>query len=268
MRIAVAYKASPYTTANYMVTALGRAGHEVRCVGLGHAPQGDFASDAFLWIEAGGGRPEWLDVPAGIPTAGWFIDSHSQAWHKDLAGAFDRAYSAQRTDWASWLPVACDPETHTPDAGIAPEHDVVFVGHLYAGSALYETRRVVLDRLARRYDLAVYEGVYGHAMANALARGRVVFNISAMGDLNMRVFEGLCSGRCVVTDACEGVEALFTDGVHLLMYRDEGELYRQIEGALARPAWAAQIGAAGRAAVLAQHTYDHRAQVILGGVAA
>jgi len=278
----VAYRYSPYTTANYLVWALQALGHLVKCIGPEQPDEytglpADWWPDALIWIEAGGGWPGWLwslgladDLP-GLPRAAWFIDSHSQHWHREFAQHFDHLFVAQRAYVdqfdrpVTWLPVACDPEIHTPPPGIEPEHDVVFCGHLYASSPLYERRRRLLDMLGKRYSLGIYEGAYLKDMAIAHAKGRVVFNVSTNGDLNMRVFEALCSGRPLVTDAVPGagLEALFDLGCGPLTYSSEAELCERIDWLLANPVAAQCIAASGRLVVRMDHTYQHRAQQML-----
>ena len=271
----VAYRYSEYTTANYLVSAFRALGREVVCMGPGHVNTrpDDWRSDIVIWVEAGGGPPDWLcggAAPADIPWAGWFIDSHSHAWHPKWAERFDHIFVAQHAHLsrfdadAVWLPVACDPEIHTPPAGIEPEHDVVFVGHLYPGSPLYERRRRLLDMLGERYNLGIYEGAYLKDMAIAHAKGRVVFNVSTSGDLNMRVFEALCSGRPLVTDDVPeaGLRELFLPGRDLFVYTTESDLYSAIDWLLAGGP-TDPTARQGRAEVLARHTYQHRAQQML-----
>lgn len=275
-KLTVAYKASPYTTANYLVSALRALGHDVRCVGPGHDDKAFRKADALIWVEAGGGPPDWLDeydVPVSGPLsrAAWFIDSHSQGWHAEFAPRFDHVFVAQyaalqRFDpSAIWLPVACDPEIHTPPEGIEPEHDVVFCGHLYEGCQLYEHRRQLLALLGERYDLGVYEGVYLKDMAATMAKGRVAFNVSTHGDLNMRVFEALCAGRPLITDWVPeaNMGSLFEPWVDLLIYRGPVELLGRIDWLLENPEPARKIAEHGRATVLASHTYKHRAARML-----
>lgn len=272
-KLLVAYRHSPYTTANYLVSALRALGHDVRCFGPGHEGKPGRRADAFIWIEAGGGAPDWLDAydPRDVPRAAWFLDSHSQPWHPEFAGRFDHVFVAQymaleRFDRpVTWLPVACDPEIHTPPAGIEPEHDVVFVGHLYSDHPLYERRRRLLRLLGERYNLGVYEGVYLQEMAAAMAKGRVIFNVSTQGDLNMRVFEGLCSGRPLVSDWVPeaAIDRLFEPWVDLLVYANAAELRERIDWLLENPGPAQMMAAHGRASVLARHTYRHRAQQML-----
>ncbi len=273
--ILVAYAYSPYTTANYLVKAFEALGHDVATVGPGHGRiLCGWDADAWIWVEAGGGFPHGLLDPTklGIPTAAWFIDSHSNmAWHRTLGMVFDHVFEAQKAyvgqfdREAHWLPVACDPEIHTPLVGIEPDCDVVFVGHLYGSHPWYQRRRDLLEELAKRYDLVVYEGAYGQDMAAAHARGRVVFNVSTAGDLNMRVFEGLCSGRPLVTDAVPGagLSDLFTSGLQLFAYHDDAEAFGQIDRLLSYPSTARLMGASGRKAVLAGHAYEHRARKML-----
>jgi O-antigen biosynthesis protein len=109
----------------------------------------------------------------------------------------------------------------------------------------------------------VYEGVYLHDMANAMATGRVAFNMSTLGDFNMRVFEAMCSGRPLVTDVVQGLDDLFADGKHLLTYTTGRELCAGIDYLLANPERADEIGRAGRDEVLRAHTYVHRAEAML-----
>jgi len=274
----VAYRYSHYTTANYLVWALRALGHTVDCFGPGHdSSEADLSlHEALLWIEAGGGPPDWLRPylwSSWGPMAAWFLDSHSQHhWHKDLARYFDHIFVAQRAYVdkfgrpVTWLPVACDPEIHTPPPGIEPEHDMVFVGHLYGGSPLYERRRRLLDMLGKRYNLGVYEGAYLKDMAIAHAKGRVVFNVSTSGDLNMRVFEALCSGRPLVTDWVKdaGIGELFDDEPPFHWYEDSESMMASIDYLLGLPAAARNyLGEQAREAVLARHTYRHRAQQML-----
>jgi spore maturation protein CgeB len=73
-----------------------------------------------------------------------------------------------------------------------------------------------------------------------------------------RVFEAAGAGACVVTDAWEGLELFLAPGEEVLAARDGAEVAAQL--AALTPARAAAIGAAARARVLAEHTYDRRAE--------
>ncbi|HYD88104.1 MAG TPA: glycosyltransferase [Vitreimonas sp.] len=72
-----------------------------------------------------------------------------------------------------------------------------------------------------------------------------------------RVFEAAGAGACLITDAWEGVEQFLEPDAEILVARDGQDVAAHLEAlTIAR---AADIGAAARARVLAEHTYAHRA---------
>ena len=80
----------------------------------------------------------------------------------------------------------------------------------------------------------------------------------------MRVFEAMCSGSCLVTDKVPDIDKLgFVDGVHYAGYNGPGDLTELVKYLLAHPEEREIIAAAGRAEVLAKHTYAHRMTVLL-----
>jgi GT2 family glycosyltransferase/2-polyprenyl-3-methyl-5-hydroxy-6-metoxy-1,4-benzoquinol methylase/tetratricopeptide (TPR) repeat protein len=81
----------------------------------------------------------------------------------------------------------------------------------------------------------------------------------------MRVFEALASGSLLLTNDLRGngQEELSQDGVYLATYQDAEDLLDKIEFYLRRGDVRERIAAAGRAEVLARHTYQHRMQTIL-----
>lgn len=97
------------------------------------------------------------------------------------------------------------------------------------------------------------------------------FNCSAKAVLNItrdsmartgfspptRVFEACGAGSCLLTDAWVGIEMFLEPGREVLTAVDGEEVARHM--ADLTPPRAAAIGAAGRARVLSEHTYDHRA---------
>ncbi len=268
MRILLSYVYKPYTTAVYYEHAFKALGHEVtRC-----APDesswvaSDLQLDLFVWIEAGGGVHPML-VPPSVRTCALYIDSHTQrGWHVEDAKRYDHVfvsdirYVSEYGANAHWLPMACDPDLHTPTRTEPPEYDVAFVGYTYPGSPLYEDRRQTLAALQRRYRCNFQQGVYFQDMANVYASARVVFNKSVMGDLNMRVFEGACSGRAVVTDDVEPLGMMGAPGAR---FHSDYEMHDIISELVTYPHLAVEYGAVWRQWVLAHHTYAHRAAQML-----
>jgi spore maturation protein CgeB len=84
-----------------------------------------------------------------------------------------------------------------------------------------------------------------------------------------RVFEAAGAGACLLSDAWEGIEEFLTPNEEVLVGRDGDEVARLLSEL--DPERAAAIGAAAMERVLAEHTYDRRAEqveAILEGVPA
>ncbi len=101
-----------------------------------------------------------------------------------------------------------------------------------------------------------------------------VFNCSATAVLNVnrssmarfghspatRVFEAAGAGACLITDAFEGVEAFLEPDREVLVTASGDDVAACV--ASLTPERARAIGAAARARVLAEHTYEHRADLV------
>jgi spore maturation protein CgeB len=75
-----------------------------------------------------------------------------------------------------------------------------------------------------------------------------------------RVFEAAGAAACLITDAWEGIELFLEPGREVLVARNGEDVAAHLEaltGTRAR-----EIGAAARRRVLAEHTYDHRAELV------
>jgi len=227
--------------------------------------------DLYLFVDDGivSGIPDTLR-----PAAWWAIDTHL-GFERCLAVARQAAWTfcAQRdgaaqlrlagVESATWLPLACDPDLH---GRIETPHqwDVAFVGHVVSGE-----RQRLIDLVRARYPRSFFGNRYFREMAETYSASKCVFNRSIANDVNMRVFEGLCSGSLLVTNALDanGLEELLQSGRHLVTYASDGELLDALAHYLAHDDERAQIAAAGRAEVLARHTYRHRVETLLAGVA-
>jgi spore maturation protein CgeB len=110
-----------------------------------------------------------------------------------------------------------------------------------------------------------------HYVGHVYTRDHNAFNCTPTAVLNVnresmarygfspptRVFEAAGAGACLITDAWEGVE-LFLEPEREVLVAGSGAEVAEIVASLS-PAQAARIGRAGRARILAGHTYDHRA---------
>jgi spore maturation protein CgeB len=81
--------------------------------------------------------------------------------------------------------------------------------------------------------------------------------------VNTRTFELAAAGVCQVVDFKEDLTTLFKAGEELLVYRDLGELRRQLDHHLAHPEEARAIGENARRRALAEHTLRHRIEEMM-----
>jgi spore maturation protein CgeB len=76
-----------------------------------------------------------------------------------------------------------------------------------------------------------------------------------------RVFEAAGAGACLMCDAWDGIEEFLEPGREVLVVRSGAEVVAEL--ARLTPQRARAIGEAGRKRVLGQHTYAHRAAVLI-----
>ncbi|MCW8139170.1 MAG: glycosyltransferase, partial [Planctomycetota bacterium] len=257
------------------------ATHEVRACGPGWPverledvdPNG---ARFYLELDAVTGnfvRPTGLERLA-VPKFAWLVDTHKKPlFHRELARELDLTFHAHRA-WGhvfegprAWLPLHADGElfrpVDVPDA--EREWDVVFVGS-------QTWRADVLQRLAERHGLRVLVTTTTGPgektkTAEIYARARLVFNQHVANDLNFRVFEALASGRVLLTDAQNnGQYELFEDGRHLVLYKNEQDLERQVLRLLGDEALRRRIEQEAAAVAHAQHTTRARVKQLLAAI--
>src|SRR5205823_881666 len=130
-------------------------------------------------------------------------------------------------------------------------YDVGFVGSLELPATRSE-RIDVLGRLERKYRLNDYrQPVFGDDMMRVYNMSRIVVNIPWANGLNMRTFEAMASGALLLTKTAAGQPELFTDGMHLVTYRDSSDLIDKIDYYLQHDKERQDIACAGRTEVLA-----------------
>ncbi len=243
---------------------------------LATLPSG-FTPDLFVWVDQ-----DRFTLPVNLgalpcPSVALMGDTHIDLeWRLRYGVGFDHVFvmfnrqhiplfAAAGCPSVHWCPAAIDPEVHVP-APSARTHDVGFVGSTHP-----ELHRRRVERL--RWLIA--QGIDVHVdcqplerMSAVLAASRIGVNDTAAEDLNMRVFEALGAGALLLTNrlpAESGLETLFTDGRHLVVYDDDEGLLAKIRYYLdeRHAAEREAIAAEGRREVLARHTYDVRVQQIL-----
>ncbi len=172
------------------------------------------------------------------------LDHTRHHGHFFLEAGFERVF---------WLP-ALDYVLRRRPRPATFEHELTFVGQV---GAFHPWRRRLLGTLtAAGLPLKTFRAP-PEQTADIYAASAVTLNCSLNGDLNLRVFEALGAGGFLLTDALapeSGLDRLFTDGEHLVVYRSPGELAEKARYYLDHPAEALRIRDAGEAHLLAtQH---------------
>jgi hypothetical protein len=289
-RIVVVASLSEIATANYMVSALRRAGHELLVISDLPSEQADvtgeitpdvaemctargFVPQLALFIEGGTMQlfPTGLER-LGCATAWYGIDTHMDyRRHLRIGRLFDATFVAQkqyvedlRGDGlvqVHWLPLAFPSEWLAPEEGPRPI-DVAFVGSVHP--AMHPERAHLLEVVRGMAAKCESGTATPDEMLRRYRRAKIVFNRSVRNDVNMRYFEAMGCGAVLVTDPAieNGAEELFDAGSYLT-YRNDEELRRAIRLVLDDPARGQVIGARARARVEREHTYDHRVAALL-----
>ena len=175
---------------------------------------------------------------------------------------------------------ALDPETHHP----VPPDDRFKADLSFLGNRLPDREARVesffLDAAARLPERSFLIGGNGwetkampgnvRHIGHVYTREHNAFNTSSMAVLNIardsmasvgyspatRVFEACGAGACLITDAWVGLDMFLKDGEEVLVARNGAEVAEHVK--TLTPERARQIGEAGRARVLKEHTYERR----------
>jgi spore maturation protein CgeB len=204
-----------------------------------------------------------------VKTAYYAIDTHT-AFQEHIRFAnvmdYDYVFVAQKDhvskyveagcDKVYWLPLACDPEIHRRHL-LPMKYDLSFVGKIW------RNRERITKELGENFKMFVGRA-YLHDMATIYSQSKMVLNISYRGDLNMRIFEVMSCGRLLLTNRIQnGLEELFKNGKHLVVYEDMKDLFEKIRYYLKEEKEREKIALSGQKEVRAKHTYRHRVKKIL-----
>jgi Glycosyl transferases group 1 len=123
---------------------------------------------------------------------------------------------------------------------------IYFVGQI---TKWHTWRQKLIDRIAAEAIPFHSETVLAQQAAQNYARHQICFNTSN-GDWNMRFFEVLSSGGCLLTDRISdvtGYAAYFKDSEDLIIYSDEEDLVEKAKYYSARPDLCLAIARSGHA---------------------
>jgi O-antigen biosynthesis protein len=215
----------------------------------------------------------------------WVI-SHPEEVTVDEANGFDLVCVASamlaRSLAGVRVPVILLPQaTDARLAASAAPDDDLRCEVLFVGNTRNQRRTAVEWALAADLPLLVYgkgwdgtvpRGYIGGSyfpndrLQSLYASAKVVLNdhwpqMREFGIVSNRVFDVLAAGGVVVSDAVPGMDELFDGAV--LAFRDADELEAVVRRLIDDPEARRSLGERGKAAVLAAHTFDHRAATLV-----
>ncbi len=113
-------------------------------------------------------------------------------------------------------------------------------------------------------ELSYYDELPGFYPAS-----EVNFNCTSLqmkGAVNQRVFDVPAAGAFLLTDHRRQIEHLFEPDTEIALYRSQEEIAPLLERFLADPEARERLATAGRARVLAGHTYEHRLSALMAAI--
>lgn len=272
MKIIISFenRVRPDSTGVYFLLAAAQLGHEVVHVLPEHI-QDVKPGDADLYLKVDDGLSNQVWNANLHPSAYYAIDTHIDVgWRLNFAGSgnFDYVFTAQeegsRLPWSckdvSWVPLGCDPDSH--HVGEREKvYDGCFIGNFHTA---YANKRIdTVHEFFKNTPKPYFGNRMFKEMAEKYSQSKLVLNQAINGDLNMRFFEALCSGSCLVTDRLPDLEKLgFVDGVHYAGYSSLPELGEVVRDLLSNDEKREGIARNGRRAAT-QHTYAARVKTIL-----
>ncbi|HEX8050688.1 MAG TPA: glycosyltransferase, partial [Solirubrobacterales bacterium] len=272
----------------------GAAGADVVVKASGVGVFDEVLEAAVVELEGPEARIFWdVDAPATLAA----MEADPQSPLRELVGSYDIVFTYgggqpvidryAALGARACVPVynALDPETHQP-APPRPELacDLAFLGNrlpdrearveefFFGAVAALPERSFLLggngweERVAGlgnvRYLGHVAPGDHNAVNRSALAVLNVSRESMAANGWSpaTRIFEAAGAGACLLTDEWQGVEEFLTPGEEVLVARDGAEVAELLEGL--GPERAQAIGEAALERVLAEHTYDRRAEQV------
>ena len=278
MKIAMFYDTRPGRNDGpplYWRHALETLGHQVVRFTSQNEPLGHGKFDLYLWIDWG------EDALTGIlpykpismkdhhPSAYVTSDTHlGFEYRLEKAKEFDYVFCNQeravrefgdRGVEARWLPHAVEPRAYPNTPECIKKYDIGFVGFV-----TFEKRADALDRIYREFPNFFYGQRLFEEAAEVYRKSRIVFNTSAKDDVNMRLFEVLATGSFLLTEHVPTIGDFgLVDGQHFVSYLDLDDAVDKAKYFIKNEDKREKIAKDGMEAVLAGHTYQHRAKEVL-----
>lgn len=273
MKVVVSFdnRVRPDSTGVHILNGFRQLGYEVFHV-LPERIMGVLPGEADLFVKVDDGLRHPIQWNADLhPSHYYCIDTHIETdWRLKLAkdGEFDTVSVVHKQGlslpWhteAYWLPVGCDPEVNYVGQK-EKKYDVCFIGNFHSQFA--QKRLDAVDVLFKNFPNFFHGHRTFKEMAEKFAQSKIVFNHSLNNDINMRFFEGMSSGSCLVTDHIDEIAELgLKNGVHYHAYRNMEEMVDLVRFLLDNDDIRERTALEGRKEVNANHTYSARCKKIV-----
>lgn len=256
----------------------------------------DFQPDLVLFIQEPtyGNRGNKVLEKITVPKIGWNVEAYEEIERLKESSQFFDAYNLFNQNAvallnkelipAKYLCHAVNPKRFFPQPDCQPLYDICFVGNFspwrdeVLNAALGVTSNVALygpnwvgnrkSKIDPNILAAIHKGdaIIGEKLNTLFNSSKVVINVSRVRDsagLNMRFFEVLAAGACLLTDTPPELERHFIPNRHLATFSNIDELKRNLTALLADPSLRQHIGVEGYKHVVANHTYLHLAEHFL-----
>ena len=216
----------------------------------------------------------------------WMVDigryaDYTMVNHKEQK-VLDAYHAAGVRNMQGIVDAGADPEVMRP-MGLPQTQDVVFLGsnnYVYVKYAGAKTRKELIEETVRRsFDIHVYgtdweylEGTAslhlhsfttGLGFAEACSQAKVSLGVNVVNSAYLyaswqRSIKCMMCGCFHLTHYVPGLETVFANGIHLVWFRSVGEAMDLLRYYLDQDEEREAIARAGRAEVLARHTWDLR----------
>ncbi len=211
------------------------------------------------------------------PTAYITVDTWQSISDYVEAQLYDFVFPAQKTSVeylravgaanVFWLPLGCNPKSHYP-VDVPREFDVAFAGSVTL--PVHQVRHDLIQHLKSAFSVHMTSQVFYDDLCRTIAAGKLVFNHSAVHEVNMRIFEVMAMGRPLITNRDadrNGLTGLVEDGKHLILYDDSNELVEKVRYYLEHEDEREAIARAGYDLATTTHRYLDRIDTLLTTIA-
>lgn len=257
-----------YTTGFYCKNALEELGHEVYYINPIKNKQTPKDIDFYLNVDDD--SPYFLP-DSWKPNIYWVSDTHRGhiRWRFDKCKKSDILFTSQKSakeifskerEQVYWLPHACDPKYHFYEIS-EKIFDIGFVGNI--NSKFHQKREKMIKVIKENFkNVCFTNNLFLKDMAKLYSESKIVFNCTLNNDINMRLFEGMCSGSLVITDNIpELYEVISKDSV--VSYENEKDLLEKINYYLINEEERNTISENGYIEAINKHTYKNRMEELI-----